>query len=125
MRLVALRPCEFLSAEATAFHDAGSVEECATADVTNSRSWNSIAGTLIVEVLMFVAGAAIYLTSTRAKDKIGSIALWAFLVFLLLVYFSSALSAAVPTAKKIGWSAVLMWLFVRSRDRNYFNFLSK
>jgi len=74
---------------------------------------------------MFVAGAAIYLTSTRAKDKIGSIALWAFLVFLVLVYFSSALSATVPTGKQIVWSAVLMWLFVRSRDRNYFNFLSK
>src|SRR5262245_14054751 len=39
--------------------------------------WNSISATLGVEVAMFVAGVLIYTRTTRACDRIGSIALWA------------------------------------------------
>jgi len=33
--------------------------------------WNSVPGTIIVEVLLFAAGLWIYLTSTKAKDSVG------------------------------------------------------
>jgi membrane-bound metal-dependent hydrolase YbcI (DUF457 family) len=75
--------------------------------------WNSIAGTVTIEVLMFVAGAAIYLTTTRAKDKIGSIALWVFLLLLLGFYVSAAVNpGSPPTQNELAWSALLMWIFV-------------
>ena len=74
--------------------------------------WNSVAGTLIVELLLFAAGVAVYLRTTRAKDRIGSLALWSLLVFLLLVYFASAFSAQVPTPRQLAWSGLLIWIFV-------------
>ncbi|MFP5245801.1 MAG: metal-dependent hydrolase, partial [Thermoanaerobaculia bacterium] len=39
--------------------------------------WNSVPGTIAVEVTLFVIGLALYLRATVARDRIGSIALWA------------------------------------------------
>src|SRR5215813_10061309 len=50
--------------------------------------WNSVAATLIVEGLMFVVGIWLYASITRAKDKIGSIAFWAFVLFLIVAYLA-------------------------------------
>jgi hypothetical protein len=74
--------------------------------------WNSIAATLIVEILLFVAGSAVYLKLTRAKDKIGSVGLWSFLIFLLAMYFVSSFSPDVPNQKQIAWGGLIMWIFV-------------
>lgn len=51
--------------------------------------WNSVMGTLIVEVLLFAAGVAIYLGQTRAKDKIGRFGFWGVIVVLLGAYLAS------------------------------------
>src|SRR5262249_2292215 len=48
--------------------------------------WRSVVGTLVVECSMFVAGVAIYTTTTRARDRIGSIAWWALVALLLIFY---------------------------------------
>src|SRR2546422_7227404 len=53
--------------------------------------WNSVAGTVIIEGSMFVAGAWIYVTTTRARDAVGRYALWALLAFLLVSYVASLL----------------------------------
>lgn len=74
--------------------------------------WNHVAATIIIEGLMFVAGAAIYLTTTRAKDKIGSIAFWALLIFLVLVYAASLLGSQVPQPKQLALGGLVMWIFV-------------
>ncbi len=74
--------------------------------------WNSVAGTLIVESLMFIAGAMVYLRSTRARDRIGSIALWSFLLLLVLIYVLSLVSSDVPDQKQIAWGGLTMWIFV-------------
>ncbi len=74
--------------------------------------WNSITWTLIVEIAMFVAGAAVYLRSTRAKDKIGSFALWGLLLFLIVMYVLSSFGSDVPDPKQIAWGGLTMWIFV-------------
>lgn len=74
--------------------------------------WNSVAGTLIVEILIFVTGVAIYLRATRAKDRIGNIALWCFLIFLLVIYAASAFGGDPPQPKQVAWGGLLMWIFV-------------
>ena len=74
--------------------------------------WNSIAGTLIVEVALFISGAAIYLRATRPKDRTGSIALWSFLILLLAFYLLSAFGSGAPEPKQVAWGGLLMWLFV-------------
>lgn len=74
--------------------------------------WNSVAGTLAVEIALFVVGAVVYIRATRPKDRIGVVALWSFLAFLLVTYFLSAFGSTVPQPKQVAWAGLLMWLFV-------------
>ena len=75
--------------------------------------WTSEAGTVIVETIMFVAGAALYLAATRARDRIGRYGLWGFLAFLLLSYAASLFSPPPPSPRPIAIGAIVFgWLFV-------------
>jgi hypothetical protein len=74
--------------------------------------WNSMAGTLALELLIFVIGIVIYLRKTAARDRIGSVALWSLILFLLVVYLASTLGPAPPSASAVAWSAEAMWLLV-------------
>ena len=75
--------------------------------------WNSVAGTVIIEGLMFVAGAWIYVTTTRARDAVGRYALWALLAFLLVSYVASLFTGPPPTLQAIELGGIVFgWLFV-------------
>jgi hypothetical protein len=59
--------------------------------------WNSVAGTLAVETVMFVAGVWIYVGATRSRDAIGT---WVFLgvtAFLGLGFVINASSPPPPS----------------------------
>jgi len=58
--------------------------------------WNSLAGTLVLEGLIFIMGVAIYLKITRAKDRIGSIGLWALVLFLAVTYIMNIFGTPPP-----------------------------
>ena len=75
--------------------------------------WNSVAGTLIVEGAMFIAGVAMYGGVTRPRDAIGRYGFWA-LVLVLGGSYASSLFAPPPqdmTALAI-FAIVFGWLFV-------------
>lgn len=74
--------------------------------------WNSVPGTLAVEVLLFVAGLAIYLRATRAKDRIGSVGLWVLVAFVAVIYAANIMSPPPPNPEAIGWVGLAAWLFV-------------
>lgn len=74
--------------------------------------WNSIPGTVVVEVLLFVLALGIYLRMTTARDRIGTIALWALVVFVSLIYVANMMSPPPPDPKAIAWVALAAWLFV-------------
>ncbi|HEV7241166.1 MAG TPA: metal-dependent hydrolase [Thermoanaerobaculia bacterium] len=74
--------------------------------------WNSIPGTIVVEVALFIVGLALYLRTTRARNRIGSIALWSLVVFLGVVYVINMTSPPPPSARAIGWAGLAQWLFV-------------
>lgn len=74
--------------------------------------WNSVAGTLVVELTLFAAGLWFYLRATRPRDRTGSLALWALVAFLLLVYGASLLGPPPPSVAAVIWPAQAMWLFV-------------
>ena len=63
--------------------------------------WHSVAGTVIVEGVMFVAGVWMYLTATRARDAVGRYALWALLAFLVVSYVASLFTGPPPTLQAI------------------------
>lgn len=73
--------------------------------------WRSVPGTVVVEVLMFAIGVGSYVRRTRARDRTGTVALVAFVLFLLLVYAAN-FSPPPPNAEKIiGWVGLATWLF--------------
>ena len=75
--------------------------------------WNSVAGTVIIEVLMFAAGTWIYLRTTRARDAAGRYGLGALLALLGLSYGGSLLGGAPPSMRAIEIGGIIFgWLFV-------------
>ncbi len=74
--------------------------------------WNSVPATIVVESLLFFGGLALYLRATRARDRIGSIALWTLVVFVAIVYVANITSPPPPSARAIGWAALAAYLFV-------------
>jgi membrane-bound metal-dependent hydrolase YbcI (DUF457 family) len=74
--------------------------------------WNSVPGTLAAELGLFGAGLALYARSTAARDRIGSIGLWALVAFLVVVYLASSFGPPPPSPAAVAWSAEAMWLLV-------------
>ena len=74
-------------------------------------AWRSIPLTIAIELLVFIPGLVIYLRTTRARDRIGSWALWAMVAFLLFIFFSGFTSPP-PPAQAIGYATLGIWLFV-------------
>ena len=74
--------------------------------------WNSVAATVVIEVALFVLGLVLYLRATEARDRIGSIALWALVVFLGIVYVANLFSPPPPDQRTIGFAGLAQWLFV-------------
>ncbi len=75
--------------------------------------WNSVAGTLLVEGAMFVAGVAIYAGVTRARDGIGRYGFWTLVVVLAGSYVSSLFAPPPQNMTALATFAIIFgWLFV-------------
>jgi hypothetical protein len=74
--------------------------------------WNSLEVTLAMEFGMFAVGAAIYLSSTRAKDCTGVIALWSLLFGLAGLYLASVFGPPPPSVRVLAASALIMWVTI-------------
>ena len=47
------------------------------------------------------------LTATRAKDRVGSIGLWAFLIFSAVMWIATPFSAPPPSVSALAWFALI------------------
>jgi hypothetical protein len=75
--------------------------------------WNSVAGTLIVEGLLYVVCLMIYLQTTRARDRVGSWGFGAFNVVLVGMYFATLFSPTPENMTVVAlFGIVFGWLFV-------------
>jgi membrane-bound metal-dependent hydrolase YbcI (DUF457 family) len=74
--------------------------------------WNSIPGTLAVELTIFAIGLAFYVRATTPRDRIGSIGLWSLVGFLLVVHVANVVGPPPPSVAAVAWSAQAMWLLV-------------
>jgi hypothetical protein len=85
--------------------------------------WRSVPATLAVELAMYVAGIAVYVRTTRANDRAGSVGFWSFAALLVVVYFSNFAgdppsAKAVAVATLFGW-ALVPWVAWFDRHRSW------
>jgi membrane-bound metal-dependent hydrolase YbcI (DUF457 family) len=86
--------------------------------------WNSIAGTLLVELAVFLGGVWLYAKATRARDRAGRWAFWAYVLFLLVLYVGDRFSAPPEHPTEIAWTGLIAttvllawgWWLDRHRD---------
>jgi hypothetical protein len=77
--------------------------------------WNSVGGTLAIELPMFAAGVWIYARSTRARDGIGRWGFLALVAFLTVVYLSNLFGPPPPSVTAIaivgaiGGAVLVLW----------------
>jgi hypothetical protein len=69
--------------------------------------WNSVSGTMIVELSMFAIGLWLYVRTTHAKDRIGRYAFLAYAAMLLLVYLGDRFSSPPGGAGDIAWTGII------------------
>jgi hypothetical protein len=74
--------------------------------------WNSLVGTISVELLLFAAGVRLYTRATRAVDRMGRLTLWGLIAFLLVIYAANLFGPPPPSGMAAAWSALAMWLLV-------------
>lgn len=74
--------------------------------------WNSLPATLVVEFGLFVAGAWIYARTTVAKNRTGTWAFRALVLFLGLVYVANVFGPPPPDIIAVAAAGQAMWLLV-------------
>jgi len=74
--------------------------------------WESLPGTMVVELLIFAVGIAFYLRNTAARDTIGTWSLWALAVFLVAVYLVSLSGSPPPNVAAVAWVGQAQWLLI-------------
>ncbi|HUK20461.1 MAG TPA: hypothetical protein VLV45_02750 [Gemmatimonadales bacterium] len=75
--------------------------------------WRFAPATVVIELLMFVGGIGLYMTATRARDRIGRYGVWALLVLLALSYVGSLFSPPPGNIKALAIGGIIFgWLFV-------------
>lgn len=74
--------------------------------------WNSFAGTVIVEGLIFAAGVYIFYKVRKLQSKSKQIWFWSLVVFLSAVYVSNLLGPPPPSAEPIALVGLSQWLII-------------
>lgn len=69
--------------------------------------WNALVPAVLVEAALFAAGIAVYVKSTRAVGKMGSIGLWAFIFVLTASWLSGVFGPPPPGIEIVAWSALV------------------
>lgn len=74
--------------------------------------WDSFAGTVILEGVLFLGGIFIYLKTTKAKNKTGQFAFWGLITFLVLINIGNLTSPPPSDVTILAWAGHLQWLIV-------------
>ena len=85
--------------------------------------WNSVAGTYLLEGVLFAAGAAAYLSGTRPLNRRGTVVLWILILFLLVAWIPSPFSPPPPsplavTLTALGAFVIPLWAAWADRHRS-------
>lgn len=68
--------------------------------------WNSIPGTMTVEIAMLAVGVALYVSATRARDKIGRYVFASYVILLFVLYISDRFSPPPNSMTEVAWTGI-------------------
>ena len=74
--------------------------------------WSSLPATLIVEVVLFVAGIFLYLRTTAARDAVGRYGFWILMAVFMVLYLGALFGPPPPSPAALAWVSLASWLFV-------------
>ncbi len=74
--------------------------------------WNSVPLSIIAEGAVFIAGAYLYILSTRPKNKTGTFTLWGLVIFLIVIYGMNLFGSPPPSVQAIGYAGLSQWLII-------------
>lgn len=84
--------------------------------------WHSIAGTLVVEGLLWFVALWLYLKPREARSRSGRFAFWSFVTTSTLMWIFGPWSPPPPDARSLAWFGFLGWIVVpwaAWADRHY------
>jgi hypothetical protein len=68
--------------------------------------WNSVPGTLLLEISLFGAALLWYRSRTRPSRRAGNWGLWGTVAFLLIAYAGAAFGPVPPSVQAISWAGI-------------------
>ncbi|MFA5404880.1 MAG: metal-dependent hydrolase [Ignavibacteria bacterium] len=74
--------------------------------------WNYPLIEIPLEIIIFIIGIYLYVSSTKAKDKTGTFAFWGLIVFLTVIFIMNLVGPPPPDTNAIGFAGLGMWLIV-------------
>jgi len=72
--------------------------------------WNHRVLSIVIESALFAASIVIYRDVTKARDRIGSIVFWAYVITLAAIYVSSTRGVPPPNLRTLEYMALSGWL---------------
>jgi len=74
--------------------------------------WSHPMVELVLELVIFAVGVALYLRATRAGDVTGKWALWSLIACLLFIHIANVFGAPPPGVYALAWVGQAQWLLV-------------
>ena len=69
--------------------------------------WYSVPATIVVEMALFAIGIVLYTRTTVARDRVGSVGLWAWLAALVLIYIVNLAGPPPPSVTGIASAGIV------------------
>lgn len=69
--------------------------------------WNSVPGTMAIEIILLIIGVWAYAGATTARDKIGRYGFWSYVILLFALYVGDRFSSPPETVKQVAWAAIV------------------
>jgi hypothetical protein len=74
--------------------------------------WNSLPLTIIIEGLIFLTGAWMYISVVKTNNKRAFYRIWGLLIFLVVIYINNIFAGPPPSDKAIGLVGLSQWIII-------------
>lgn len=74
--------------------------------------WNHPPFAIALEAALFFGGLYLYSRSTKPTSRVGVVALWSLVAFLVIIHLGNLYGPVPPSAAAVAWTSQAQWLLV-------------